>query len=45
MANCSISSWVNVGGVLRPERFNAVEHLHRDATPPTRQEDVGAKTA
>ncbi|GAA3291122.1 histidine phosphatase family protein [Dactylosporangium vinaceum] len=44
MANCSVTSWVNEGGILRPERFNAVEHLHRDDTPPTRQEDVGANT-
>ncbi|MEV6929078.1 histidine phosphatase family protein [Dactylosporangium sp. NPDC051485] len=31
MANGSISSWRLEGGVLRPERFNAVEHLQEDA--------------
>lgn len=43
MANGSVTSWRNVDGVLRPERFNAVEHLHREGTPPTRQEDVSAE--
>jgi probable phosphoglycerate mutase len=26
-----------------PELFNSVEHLHREDTPPTRQEDVNAE--
>jgi 2,3-bisphosphoglycerate-dependent phosphoglycerate mutase len=42
LGNCSVSSWRSDGGRLRPERFNAVEHLHREGTPATRQEDVGA---
>ncbi|WP_433087863.1 histidine phosphatase family protein [Dactylosporangium sp. CA-052675] len=40
MANCSVSSWVNAGGVLRPELFNHVGHLRTAAT--TTQEFVGA---
>ncbi|WP_433203252.1 histidine phosphatase family protein [Dactylosporangium sp. CS-047395] len=40
LANCSVSSWVNEGGILRPELFNAVEHLEREET--TQQEAVGA---
>ncbi|GID26998.1 histidine phosphatase family protein [Paractinoplanes brasiliensis] len=43
VANCSISSWRRQDGELRPELFNSVEHLHRDGTPPTKQEDVDAK--
>lgn len=43
VANCSISSWRRSGGVLRPELFNSVEHLHVDGAPPTRQEDVNAE--
>jgi broad specificity phosphatase PhoE len=43
IANCSISSWRRAGGVLRPERFNAVEHLTAEGAPPTRQEDVDAE--
>lgn len=43
IANCSVSSWRRAGGRLEPERFNAVEHLHREDTPPTRQEDVNAE--
>jgi broad specificity phosphatase PhoE len=42
LGNCSVSSWRSDGERLRPERFNAVEHLHREGTPATRQEDVGA---
>lgn len=42
LGNCSVSSWRSDGDRLRPERFNAVEHLHREGTPTTRQEDVGA---
>src|SRR4051794_954609 len=41
IANCSISSWRRAGGLLRPERFNDVGHLHGDA-PVTRQEEVHA---
>lgn len=41
IANCSISSWRRVDGVLRPERFNEVGHLGGDA-PVTRQEEVHA---
>ncbi|UWZ40325.1 histidine phosphatase family protein [Dactylosporangium roseum] len=43
MANCAVSSWRAEGGVLRPERFNAVDHLRREGTPATRQEDVNAE--
>jgi hypothetical protein len=43
VANCSISSWRRVDGVLRPELFNAVGHLHRQGTAATRQEDVDAE--
>jgi probable phosphoglycerate mutase len=43
IANCSISSWRRTDGELRPELFNFVEHLHREGTPPTRQEDVNAE--
>jgi probable phosphoglycerate mutase len=43
IANCSVSSWRRHGDTLRPELFNAVHHLHRDGTPPTRQEDVHAE--
>jgi broad specificity phosphatase PhoE len=42
IANCSISSWRRAGGVLRPETFNDVAHLHRDDAPVTRQEEVHA---
>ncbi|HEX5199151.1 MAG TPA: histidine phosphatase family protein [Actinoplanes sp.] len=42
IANCSISSWRRVGGVLRPEAFNDVAHLRRDDAPVTRQEEVHA---
>jgi 2,3-bisphosphoglycerate-dependent phosphoglycerate mutase len=42
LGNCSVSSWRSDGHRLRPERFNAVEHLHREGTPATRQEDVSA---
>jgi broad specificity phosphatase PhoE len=42
IANCSISSWRRVGGVLRPEAFNDVAHLRRDDAPGTRQEEVHA---
>jgi broad specificity phosphatase PhoE len=42
VANCSISSWRRTEGVLRPETFNDVAHLHRDDAPVTRQEDVHA---
>jgi probable phosphoglycerate mutase len=42
LGNCSVSSWRSDGERLRPERFNAVEHLHREGTPATRQEDVSA---
>jgi probable phosphoglycerate mutase len=43
IANCSISSWRRTDGELEPELFNFVEHLHREGTPPTRQEDVNAE--
>ncbi|MGX6600675.1 histidine phosphatase family protein [Micromonosporaceae bacterium Da 78-11] len=44
IANCSISSWRrDEQGELRPEQFNAVDHLHRADTPPTRQENVDAE--
>jgi 2,3-bisphosphoglycerate-dependent phosphoglycerate mutase len=43
VANCSISTWHRADGVLRPELFNSVDHLHRAGTPPTRQEDVNAE--
>ena len=43
VANCSISSWRRDHGTLRAERFNTVEHLHREGTPPTKQEDVDAE--
>jgi probable phosphoglycerate mutase len=43
IANTSISSWRRVDGALKPELFNAVDHLHREGTPPTRQEDVNAE--
>lgn len=42
IANCSISSWRLVDGVLRPEKFNDVAHLHREEAPVTRQEEVHA---
>ncbi|MBG0566292.1 histidine phosphatase family protein [Actinoplanes aureus] len=40
IANCSVSSWRRSGDRLEAELFNSVEHLHREETPPTRQEDV-----
>jgi broad specificity phosphatase PhoE len=43
IANCSISSWRRSGGVLRPELFNAVDHLHLEGTSPTHQENVNAE--
>jgi hypothetical protein len=43
IANCSISSWRRTHGELRPELFNFVEHLRREGTPQTRQEDVNAE--
>ncbi|AGZ44277.1 histidine phosphatase family protein [Actinoplanes friuliensis] len=43
MANCSISSWRRTGGVLHPEMFNAVAHLHEQGAPPTKQEEVNAE--
>ena len=43
IANCSITSWRRTGGELKPELFNAVDHLHREGAPPTRQEDVDAE--
>ncbi|BFU41891.1 histidine phosphatase family protein [Krasilnikovia sp. MM14-A1004] len=43
IANCSISSWRRVDGVLEPELFNHVEHLHAAGTPATVQEDVHAE--
>ncbi|WP_433826087.1 histidine phosphatase family protein [Actinoplanes sp. CA-015351] len=43
IANCSLSSWQRAGEHLEPELFNAVEHLHRADTEPTRQEDVNAE--
>ncbi|BBH63461.1 phosphoglycerate mutase [Actinoplanes sp. OR16] len=43
IANCSVSSWKRDGDQLVPERFNAVEHLHREDAPATRQEDVNAE--
>jgi probable phosphoglycerate mutase len=43
VANCSITSWRRVDGLLRPQLFNSVEHLHREGAPPTKQEDVNAE--
>ena len=43
IANTSISSWRRVDGEFKPELFNHVEHLHREGTPPTTQEDVNAE--
>jgi 2,3-bisphosphoglycerate-dependent phosphoglycerate mutase len=43
IANTSISSWRRVDGVLKPELFNHVEHLHREGAEPTKQEDVNAE--
>jgi broad specificity phosphatase PhoE len=43
IANCSISTWRRVDGELKPDLFNAVHHLHREGTPPTKQEDVNAE--
>jgi probable phosphoglycerate mutase len=43
IANCSISDWHRDGDRLRPGLFNAVDHLHREGTPPTRQESVNAE--
>jgi probable phosphoglycerate mutase len=43
IANCSISTWRLDGGVLLPDLFNYVDHLHREDVPPTRQEDVHAE--
>ena len=43
IANCSVSSWRRVDGELRPERFNYVDHLHREGAAPTRQESVNAE--
>ena len=43
IANCSISTWRRTDGRLRPELFNAVDHLHREGAPPTKQEDVDAE--
>lgn len=45
LANCSISSWRRHQGRLQPELFNHVEHLHRQGTPPTHQENVNAEPA
>ncbi len=43
IANCSISTWRRTGDGLRPELFNAVDHLHREGAQPTKQEDVDAE--
>jgi broad specificity phosphatase PhoE len=43
IANCTVSSWRRSGARLEPELFNSVDHLHREDTPPTRQEDVNAE--
>ncbi|WP_328459862.1 histidine phosphatase family protein [Actinoplanes sp. NBC_00393] len=43
IANCSVSSWRRSGDRMEPELFNSVEHLHREDTPPTKQEDVNAE--
>lgn len=43
IANTSISSWRRAGGELRPELFNAVEHLRREGAETTKQEDVDAE--
>ncbi|MCA2217580.1 histidine phosphatase family protein [Jidongwangia harbinensis] len=43
VANTSISSWRRAGDDLKPELFNSVDHLHREGTPPTKQEDVNAE--
>jgi probable phosphoglycerate mutase len=43
IANCSLSAWRAADGRLMPETFNAVEHLHREDVPPTKQEDVHAE--
>ena len=44
IANCSVSSWRRVDGILVPELFNHVEHLRREGAEPTSQENVGADT-
>jgi broad specificity phosphatase PhoE len=43
IANTAISTWRRAGGELKPELFNSVDHLHREGTPPTKQEDVNAE--
>jgi 2,3-bisphosphoglycerate-dependent phosphoglycerate mutase len=43
VANCSVSSWRRAGGMLVPDLFNHVEHLHREGATPTRQENVNAE--
>jgi 2,3-bisphosphoglycerate-dependent phosphoglycerate mutase len=43
IANTSISSWRRVDGEFKPELFNFVDHLRREGTPPTTQEDVNAE--
>jgi probable phosphoglycerate mutase len=43
VANGSITSWRNDGGRLCPELVNAVDHLHREGTRPTREEGVRAE--
>jgi broad specificity phosphatase PhoE len=45
MANCSVSSWRRADGRLRPELFNYVDHLHREGSRPTSQENVNAEHA
>lgn len=45
IANASLSSWRRVDGVLKPELFNAVDHLERQGAPATKQEDVDAEPA
>jgi broad specificity phosphatase PhoE len=43
IANCSISTWVRDGGAWKAELFNAVDHLRREGTPPTQEEEVDAE--
>lgn len=43
VANCSVSTWRRVDGLLVPDLFNHVAHLHREGAAPTRQENVNAE--
>jgi broad specificity phosphatase PhoE len=43
IANCSISTWVRDGAGWKAELFNSVDHLRREGTPPTQEEEVDAE--